>query len=167
MKLKTCSKCSEEQPLSAFYRDSRKADGHRYQCKRCVGRYERSPERREAMRTLAATPEHKAYRKAYNATPEQKARVKRCGASPEGKARRRKYDLNRDPVKTRARQALAYAVRVGNITRPNDCSVCGDICEPQGHHEDYSKPLTVDWLCRLCHTAVHIYAKNNRGNNND
>lgn len=34
------------------------------------------------------------------------------------------------------------------------CSVCDDD-KAQMHHEDYSKPLEVIWLCRLCHEKLH------------
>ena len=35
-----------------------------------------------------------------------------------------------------------------------DCAVCGDT-ETEAHHEDYSKPLDVIWLCSSCHKQVH------------
>jgi len=34
------------------------------------------------------------------------------------------------------------------------CGNCGNP-ESQMHHEDYSKPLDVRWLCRPCHMAEH------------
>jgi hypothetical protein len=36
---------------------------------------------------------------------------------------------------------------------PKPCGDCGGKAEK--HHEDYSKPLAVDWLCRKCHLALH------------
>ena len=33
------------------------------------------------------------------------------------------------------------------------CKECGK--PAQMHHEDYSKPLEVTWLCRRCHLQVH------------
>ena len=38
---------------------------------------------------------------------------------------------------------------------PQPCEVCGD--KAQKHHDDYSKPLQVRWLCRWCHTQLHNY----------
>jgi hypothetical protein len=58
------------------------------------------------------------------------------------------------PEKHNARQALKYAVLTGKIVKPSSCTICKN--KPvQGHHEDYSKPLTVIWLCQKCHTLIH------------
>lgn len=55
--------------------------------------------------------------------------------------------------KVRARKALNHAVAAGRIV-PQPCEKCG--AEPaQGHHEDYSKPLEVEWLCAGCHSKLH------------
>jgi hypothetical protein len=38
--------------------------------------------------------------------------------------------------------------------RPAVCDWC-HVREPRvAHHEDYSKPLSVDWLCYKCHASV-------------
>jgi hypothetical protein len=45
------------------------------------------------------------------------------------------------------------ALKRGELIR-DACQHCGDI-KSQGHHEDYTKPLDVIWLCRRCHTKEH------------
>lgn len=34
------------------------------------------------------------------------------------------------------------------------CTECGSAAS-QMHHEDYSRPLAVTWLCRPCHLSLH------------
>ncbi|GAG03219.1 unnamed protein product, partial [marine sediment metagenome] len=34
------------------------------------------------------------------------------------------------------------------------CLVCGDE-KTEAHHEDYSKPLEVKWLCKKHHSELH------------
>lgn len=56
-----------------------------------------------------------------------------------------------NPEKVRAHQAVAAATRKGTLVRPEACSACSAACRPDAHHEDYTKPLAVVWLCRRCH----------------
>ena len=48
---------------------------------------------------------------------------------------------------------VAQAIRKGTLVR-QPCSRCGAI-KTHAHHEDYSKPLEVIWLCSRCHTQRH------------
>lgn len=54
-----------------------------------------------------------------------------------------------------ARGKLAAAIKKGWVKRPDKCSVCGARGKPHGHHENYSKPLTVIWVCIDCHAEIH------------
>lgn len=45
------------------------------------------------------------------------------------------------------------AVKEGILVRSCECQECGKIGKTEGHHEDYSKPLEVIWLCRKCHAS--------------
>lgn len=56
--------------------------------------------------------------------------------------------------KDNARCAVADAIRRGKITPPLRCEKC-EVGKPEAHHEDYSKPLDVKWLCRQCHKGEH------------
>ena len=42
-------------------------------------------------------------------------------------------------------------IRWGTIVRPSICSICGKSATIHAHHEDYSKPLEIIWLCMNCH----------------
>lgn len=59
------------------------------------------------------------------------------------------------PEKVAAHRAVQEAVRSGRLVRPSTCGACGASCQPHAHHEDYSQPLSVRWLCRSCHLAHH------------
>ena len=50
---------------------------------------------------------------------------------------------------------LSNAIRDKRINRPIACTCCRKECVPEGHHEDYTKPLEVIWLCRSCHCRLH------------
>lgn len=78
-------------------------------------------------------------------TPEYKAR---CAASI--KRQRESGDKSR---KDRVRAQTRAAVKSG-ILVSGPCEVCG-IAEVQAHHDDYSNPLQVRWLCAKHHTDHH------------
>lgn len=73
----------------------------------------------------------------------------------------------RDDPRYKLRRACANAVhraiKAGRLVRPDRCERCGE--DPgkakdgrplvQAHHEDYSRPLEVRWLCTLCHALEH------------
>lgn len=65
---------------------------------------------------------------------------------------------NKNPALVKAHQKFSYAVRHGHLEKPTRCSMrkpdCGHTIH--GHHEDYSKPLDVVWLCDRCHNEVHL-----------
>lgn len=55
--------------------------------------------------------------------------------------------------RTLARQRLNYHVAHGDVKKPTSCA-CGSTERIEGHHEDYSKPLEVTWMCRRCHNVA-------------
>jgi hypothetical protein len=59
-----------------------------------------------------------------------------------------------DTDKKRARSKIQYEVRVGRIV-PSPCEICGNE-RVQAHHNDYTKPLEVRWLCKEHHTLIHF-----------
>ena len=148
---KVCFKCEIEKPLNEFYRHKKMADGHLNKCKdrtkmdvrtnyRKNSKHYREYDRKRAMR-----PDRIAMRRMYRTTPEGKLAV----------ARSHKTYRNKYPERYAATNAVNNAIRDGKLTRPNHCEKCGIECRPHGHHDDYSKPLDVRWLCDPCHKEVH------------
>ena len=52
-----------------------------------------------------------------------------------------------------ARQIVRMAI-VGGILTKKPCERCGAL-EVEAHHEDYDKPLEVNWLCPPDHKQLH------------
>lgn len=61
---------------------------------------------------------------------------------------------NLAPEKHQARAGVARAVSRGDIKRLA-CEICSETKNIHAHHEDYSKPLDVVWLCVSCHGLRH------------
>ncbi len=58
-----------------------------------------------------------------------------------------------DREKVQARQSVSNAIARGEMARGR-CEVCGST-STDAHHDDYSKPLSVRWLCRRHHGLLH------------
>lgn len=68
--------------------------------------------------------------------------------------RYKRIQEERYPEKLRARRKVHKAIRSGKLER-QPCEVCGITEDIHAHHDDYSKPLEVRWLCRKHHREVH------------
>lgn len=55
----------------------------------------------------------------------------------------------------RAHAELNREVRAGRLIR-QPCEVCGSTHRVEGHHEDYSRPLDIRWLCQRHHKQRHV-----------
>lgn len=69
---------------------------------------------------------------------------------------KRIYDYKkRNPEKVIARNYINGLIRIGKVMRPTSCEKCLKKVKVEAHHEDYSKPVEVMWLCKSCHTKEH------------
>lgn len=147
--MKQCKDCGKTLSLDSFYVHKAMADGYLNKCKECVKNRVKSHRdanieaAREYDRQRADLPHRVELRKAYQQTDRYRQ------SSPKAKKR---Y-AERNPEKRRAQGLVAYHIRSGNITR-QPCQVCG-AAKSEAHHEDYSKPLDVIWLCDTHHKARH------------
>lgn len=62
--------------------------------------------------------------------------------------------LKKNPDKHKAYYTVYNALKSGRIAK-GPCKICGSTEDIHAHHEDYSKPLEVEWLCRGCHMLWH------------
>ncbi|KAB2716983.1 MULTISPECIES: hypothetical protein [Brucella/Ochrobactrum group] len=58
-----------------------------------------------------------------------------------------------NPQKYLAHVAVQRALATGALIK-QPCEVCGSRIV-DAHHDDYSEPLAVRWLCRQHHTRLH------------
>ena len=61
----------------------------------------------------------------------------------------------RNPERMRARYLVQKALQNGTLIKHLRCEVCTTKTLLDGHHDDYSKPFEVKWLCRGCHIERH------------
>lgn len=61
--------------------------------------------------------------------------------------------IQKNPQRFLAMQAIQTAIRSGSLIR-RQCEICG-ADKTEAHHDDYSKPLQVHWLCRFHHDKEH------------
>ncbi len=132
---KICFKCGEKKPLSDFYKHPRMPDGHVNKCKTC-NKKDNSKNYRENI------DYYKQYDQDRNSLRTKELTVYQ------------RSTREQNPEKYKARTALNNAVRDGKIKK-KPCNKCGSEERIQGHHEDYSKPLEVIWLCFKCHRKDH------------
>ncbi len=134
---KHCPKCGLIKATSDFHKNARTASGLSSWCKLCmlsmVSKYQRTPEGRKG---------NKRRRKTYNASPN--------GRKVNGEYSKWYNKEHRE--KKRASLIVWRAVRAKRLI-PEPCEVCGRK-KAEAHHEDYSKPLNVVWLCRIHHIAT-------------
>ena len=57
-------------------------------------------------------------------------------------------------VKIKCREETNNAIRSGILIKKR-CEVCQTL-KTEAHHDDYSEPLKVRWLCKKCHTNEHF-----------
>lgn len=73
------------------------------------------------------------------------------------------YIYNGIKVSIKAKQKIAHelvtkAIIRGDLIRPVVCEECEGISPSlHAHHEDYYKPLEVEWLCNSCHSKRRDY----------
>jgi hypothetical protein len=143
---KTCFKCGETKPLDSFYKHPMMADGRLGKCAECT--------RADVRANRAARVEYyQAYDRNRNRDPqrifERKERERDKSAPPRPEA---------SPIKRAARTALGNAVRDGRLKKPPECEICAVSDDRlHGHHEDYTRPLDVIWVCAACHAFIHKY----------
>ena len=175
--MKQCRECKSIKSLEEFYKHSKMKDGHLNKCISCVrGRVHRH--RRNNLEAI------RAYDRARGKTEKRKALQKELGKKYRDRwrpAKREWAEQNRsliarynrkyikenpqerknsilkwnlkNPEKRKAHRQTYQAIKKGLISK-SPCEVCGE-AKVEAHHEDYTQPLKVRWLCRKHHGFIH------------
>jgi hypothetical protein len=114
---------------------------------------------RERISVARSQPPKKRQRKREWVWTIEKAEYKRRWAMENKELRKQIWNrsIKKYPNRRRARYLLQQAVKSGLMPRL-PCEQCG-AAETHGHHDDYSQPLNVRWLCLRCHAAHHRQMK--------
>lgn len=147
--MKRCNSCDSDKNESDFGKRKASIDGLAAKCMQCQSEYDKA--RNSRIDRVEA-------RKAYSLTMAgiyagNKAKKKWAENNPQKLAERQKKWREENPNKYKAHGKVAYEVRKGNLT-PKPCEKCGEE-ESVAHHDDYSKPLDVTWLCDFHHKQWH------------
>lgn len=129
---RTCIICRNSKTLENFYKDASKPLGFAYRCKKCDNAYTilRVKTKRKFI------PHFKAIMRVHS-----------------------KNWRSRNPEKVMAHGIVGRAIKSGTLVKPKSCEGCGSEKKLYGHHKDYDKPLSVNWLCTACHEREHHYVK--------
>ena len=148
--IKTCFKCNISKPLDEFYKHPAMADGHLNKCKECT----KAENRENRNKRLYHYREYD--RKRY-VTNEDRRQVllnySKTDAYKKSHAKANARFKKNYPQKINAHARVRSAILAGKLTKC-PCEICGNNIV-QAHHEDYSKPLEVIWLCSKHHAWIH------------
>lgn len=148
-----CTKCKEIKPLTEFYKEKRRPVGFQSICKKC-----------HSLRSKQYYKDNIVKFKEYNSEYYQNNKSKFPDYVKDWRSRnaekvrecnrlnQRKWRLF-NKYKEDAHNAVKKALRA-KILVALPCEICGSL-EVEAHHDDYSKPLDVRWLCRVHHLAIH------------
>lgn len=152
---KMCTACQQEKPLDDFPRNAKRPDGRYSMCKACKNQRGRERHASRPDRAPSKTPAARREWRRNNPDIVSAQRKRYRGRYPERLNAESRVWMRKNPEKHTAHSTLYAAVTAGKIARPDRCSICNRECKPDGHHEDYTRPLDVIWLCQRCHAQLH------------
>lgn len=139
MRIFICDNCQEE---SVYYAKEL--------CRNCYRKYNHESqkywEKAKKDKNLMGKMREKAKRHYFN-------KLKGTEEYKEKRREAQKKWYKKNKYKRRAHKIARKALLAGRIKKDN-CDICNGK-ETEMHHEDYSKPLDIIWLCKNCHMAKH------------
>lgn len=128
---------------SDFYKDKHQSSGIHPHCKSCHNERRRMWQQQNRKKLIEYVKKNKELH------PEKYSKLK--------VERNRKYILA-NPTRHNVRRLAWFKMKKG-ILVPDSCCVCKTLykkeVKAQMHHNDYSKPLEIIWMCPTHHKAWH------------
>ncbi len=132
--MQKCLICKKNLEFSFFYKNHLRKSGYSNKCKEC-----------EILVKREQRIKHPVTYKKKDTAYYQKNKKKVLDN------RMRWYHKNKDKIL--AHEKVKRALFNGTLLRKS-CEKCGN-SKSVAHHDDYSKPLEVRWLCARCHMRLH------------
>ena len=162
--MKTCPKCSKKKPRGGFYRNGAQPDGLSSYCRACTKTYnsrrlmnpETAEKRRAWMRKWQTRPEQRDRARKWRDENREKVRIrnrvyyKKAAANGWWKRYRKTPQFQ---LMQGAAMMVRAAIGLGLLEK-KACEKC-DSVQSHAHHDDYSRPFTVRWLCTKHHLSHH------------
>ena len=152
--MKKCFKCGKEKSYSEFYKHSAMADGYLGKCKECAKK-DTIEYRKNNLEYCRNHDRIRSKTEARRKTNRLSSKRERAEHPERVNARNKKYK-DKNPLRVRAMNMLARALRRGVIRKSNFCECCYAFGKTEAHHDDYDKPIDVKWLCVKCHNKRHV-----------
>jgi len=149
---KICFKCQKEKELSEFYKHKRMFDGHLNKCKDCT-KIDAHKHRElnidyilEYDKQRSNLPKRVEARDIYSKTEQ--------GIKSSREAKKKWLENNK--VKRAAQIIYRNRIRYKPELKKTECEACKvSGIRLEAHHDDYSKPMEVRYLCSKCHRQWH------------
>lgn len=146
---KRCSRCRRSLDVSQFYKNRSQPDGLQNQCVGC---------KHEASRKYLSRD--------YGSRDTSRVGAPRKSLTAEQIIARRRASVKRYhalhpaewSIKGAARQKAGRALSAGLLVR-QPCEMADCAAKSGMHHDDYTKPLAVRWLCTKHHRWIHLREK--------
>lgn len=135
--MKKCSSCGIEKAETEFQRRTQSPDFLTASCKACL-------KARDRARYIKERDKRAEWMKRY---------AKGKGKAITAAAKKRWVNKPENHVKRACHVIAGNAIRTGLLVK-GPCEVCGSSLV-HAHHDDYSKPLEVRWLCPVHHKEHH------------
>ena len=169
--MKRCYKCKKTKPTSEFHKRKRNKDGLCEECKECKIAYvkKRYSDKKEEILHYQKEYYEKNKEKVLkrisgyreNNIEEVRRKNREYSKSEAGRKKHKKFYAKwreKNKHKEKAQQLFNRNIRPKIDLSKISCSVCGTKHNLSAHHEDYSKPFKVLWLCKA-HHSIHHFGK--------